>query len=193
MSLESLFEPLFLFTLGGIAWLYRTLVGDQPEPFVLSSTLFAAVGVLTTTISGQMTNLGALFICLSLVAALIQILVYRGQKNITWRHINSVLSSKWKLQKRNQPFVDEWTTIALEIIKVDFYPELYERIMRNKGPRHQARERLVSILPDSKFDKKEFSSESLEVPPETRRWSWRTYVFCWIFSWILYFTYVLWR
>ncbi len=186
---------LLFFFLGVLAWLYRSIAEEDPDPLLLNLTLFACIGIILIPINDILSGKSidsALFLPMiaSLVLGASQALIYRHQLRITQEHLKKALTDAL-IDEEKTSEVEKWSYIAKEIAKVDFFPEFYKTLFNlfggeKKGPRYEKKELVIKYLPKEIFDKNKLGITQIEVPPKKREWWWRLYFIICLTSWIIY-------
>lgn len=182
--------------IGVMAWLFRTVVEGEPDPFLLNLCFFAfagqAVWVLEQALTGNESwPLYVLFL-VSVALLILEVLVYRRQVQKTREHYEEVLRGRLRAGV-NEQIVGPWAEICLRITGVDFWPELYKDLVplfSNQGPRKRRRKQAIRVLPVNDFDLP--SADDLEVNQDDRRWLWRSYALLSVGMWILLYGSIEW-
>jgi len=180
------------------AWAVRSFVESNPDSFLLNFTFFAFTG--QCVFAAQMLRegnsirvmLGPLVFGLTLV--LLQIVIFRAQARKTLEHYRRVLE-KTKVPNLSPAEVERWATMLLRATGVDFYPEFYLLMGKgfDRGPRAKRRNEAISILPHDQFrcGPNGLTTDDLLVPPEERKWLWRSYALTCVSAWVIFITSIL--
>jgi membrane protein YqaA with SNARE-associated domain len=191
--LNSSWFVVAVFGIGLLVWSVRSVAESEPDPFVLNFTFFAFAGQLVVTaelwvrqdkVNATVAGL-ALF---GLLTVLVQILVFRDQIDKTTEHYKTLLQ-KYKPDKYNDAEIDKWAEVIVRITSVDFWPQLYRGLGSSfsSGPRGRRRRQALMVLNDGGFKCGEggITADSLTVPEDERRWSWRFHAGLFLLSWAI--------
>lgn len=181
-----------------VAWLVRSFVESNPDSFLLNITFFAFAGqcVFTAQMMREGLSIAVLSVLLLIGLSLLvfQVLIFRAQALKTLEHYQRVLEEN-KLVSLTSSEIEHWATMLIRITGVDFYPEFYNTMSKGfgRGPRAKRRKEAISILPQDRFKSGSdgVTIDSLLVPPDERKWLWRSYAFTSLSAWLFFITSIL--
>lgn len=178
-------------SLGFLAWLYRTLAAEDPDPFLLNMTLFATFGQLILLVQSMFSKQGPLGVLVllgfgSFILIVVQVFAFHRQVDLTREHYTALLTT-YKTADTMDHTVEHWAEVAVKVTGVDFYPEWYENLSKLfKNHRAERRKMAHSILPSANFKVQEFSPADFTVPEDQRKGPWRFYAILCGLSWAVY-------
>ena len=189
--IESTLLVAVVLSIALLFWMARSFLESDPAPLLSNFTFFAFFGqsILTVELLREGIQnglvLGLLLIGVCLV--LFQIFIVRAQTEMTFKHYIHLLERN-KIGNISLNQIEKWADVLLRITGVDFFPEFYQQYVKVGGPREKRRWQAVSILPSVEFKCGDdgIRSESLLIPPDSRRFLWRAYVMICICSWIVF-------
>lgn len=193
-----LFIVLMLF-IAFLAWGFRSIFEEEPDPFVLNFTSFAFAGQCILTLDYHE---GIVLTLLAPAAVLIlaQTWVIHQQVDKTFEHYVRILK-KYGSKDLRPADIKSWAEVLVRITGVDFYPEFYQEKIKINSGRAKRREQAVSILPRDKFkcideeengegetEEKGITPKALLIKGEERQLLWRCYVLICFLSWAIFIT-----
>jgi hypothetical protein len=189
--LSSVGFIVIVFGIALIAWLVRTYLESEPDPFLLNFTFFAFAGqcILTAELVREEKHVGTILVLLvpAVILLLLQIWTMRAQVEKTRERYQTILEEN-KIGDCSSDEIERWSNVLERITGVDFFPEFYLRIIKVGSPREKRRRQAISILPQDKFriGKDGINSVLMMVPPSERQFLWRCYAIICALSWAVF-------
>lgn len=191
----------FFFASGWLAFLYRSIVEEEPDSFVLSMTLFTGISQIGLWVQAAVNEqtVGFLFVLLSVLALVLMLIavgIHRVHVRLTRHHIRDVLRDRAKFDlddAKERAQLESWADICATLSGVDFWPELWGSILASRkngstyvGARADRRELALRAIPGTLFDRNNLHADDLLVPADRRRKPWRSLVAVFWTAWTLH-------